>query len=197
MFLFGTLYQESSEGTVDDSNKAGVVAETDENENANEVNSGEAVEHVAKEDSSDGSSIDGGVDVEHVAKEDSSDGASIDGVVDVEHVAKEVSSHGASIDGGGDVEHGGSAVGIVDDIVDQEEIVDFGVMPHVETDDVVGNVDETSKDHKTKTYSKKNRNVKGALKTIKNKIETIQEQNGGVPNFILILEDNFTDVTSG
>ena len=177
MFLFGTLYQESSEGTVDDSNKAGVVAETDENENANEVNSGEAVEHVAKEDSSDGSSIDGGVDVEHVAKE--------------------VSSHGASIDGGGDVEHGGSAVGIVDDIVDQEEIVDFGVMPHVETDDVVGNVDETSKDHKTKTYSKKNRNVKGALKTIKNKIETIQEQNGGVPNFILILEDNFTDVTSG
>ena len=43
MFLFGTLYQENSEGTVDDINKAEVVAETDENENADEVDSVEAV----------------------------------------------------------------------------------------------------------------------------------------------------------
>ena len=44
--------------------------------------------------------------------------------------------------------------------------------------------------------SKKNRNVRRVLSTVKNKIETIQEQYGGAANFLLLLEDNFSDVSS-
>ena len=43
-------------------------------------------------------------------------------------------------------------------------------------------------------HSKKNRNVKSVIKTLKNKIETIQMNNGGNPNYLLIFEDNFSDV---
>ena len=44
------------------------------------------------------------------------------------------------------------------------------------------------------THSKKNRNIKSVLANIKNKIENIQTNNGGSPNYLLILEDNFSDV---
>ena len=45
-------------------------------------------------------------------------------------------------------------------------------------------------------HSKKNRNIKSAITTIKNKIENIQTKNGGSPNYLLILEDNFSDVSA-
>ena len=47
---------------------------------------------------------------------------------------------------------------------------------------------------KSRKQSKKNRNVKGVLCTLKNKLENIQKDNGGQPNFLLLLEDNFTDL---
>ena len=43
-------------------------------------------------------------------------------------------------------------------------------------------------------HSKKNRNVKSVITTLKNKLENIQENNGGKPNYLLIFEDNFSDV---
>ena len=49
---------------------------------------------------------------------------------------------------------------------------------------------------KAKGQSKKNRNIKGVLTTVKNKIENIQEQNGGHPNYLLLIEDNFSEVSS-
>ena len=47
---------------------------------------------------------------------------------------------------------------------------------------------------KSRKQSKKNRNVKGVLCTLKNKLENIQKEYGGQPNFLLLLEDNFTDL---
>ena len=44
-----------------------------------------------------------------------------------------------------------------------------------------------------KFSSKKNRNVRGQIVTLKNKLETLQEKNGGVPNFLLLVEDNFSE----
>ena len=46
---------------------------------------------------------------------------------------------------------------------------------------------------KKKGFSKKNRNVRGKLITLKNKLENLQEINGGNANFLLLIEDNFSD----
>ena len=44
-----------------------------------------------------------------------------------------------------------------------------------------------------KFSSKKNRNIRGQIVTLKNKLETLQEKNGGVANFLLLVEDNFSE----
>ena len=49
---------------------------------------------------------------------------------------------------------------------------------------------------KKSNHSKRNRNIKSALGTIKNKLENLQAQNGGHPNYLLILEDNFSEVSA-
>lgn len=66
----------------------------------------------------------------------------------------------------------------------------------------VGNDDDESNQAadeaapKRVTHSRKNRNIKSVITTLKNKIENIQTKNGGSPNYLLILEDNFSDVSA-
>ena len=70
---------------------------------------------------------------------------------------------------------------------------------HEENTDTLGSAGRLiDGDKKRKKYerSKNNRNIRRVLTTVKNKIETIQESYGGTANFILIMEDNFTDVSS-
>ena len=95
-----------------------------------------------------------------------------------------------------------SISGDAKDASNDDEVEDNGTM-----DDIDEIVDEESgnenggneksgnkKDGKKKKgFSKKNRNVRGKLITLKNKLENLQEINGGNANFLLLIEDNFSD----
>ena len=61
-------------------------------------------------------------------------------------------------------------------------------------DDASDAADDPVEDEATKKYSKKNRNIKKVLITAKNKIETFQENNGGQANYLLLIEDNCTEL---
>ena len=61
-------------------------------------------------------------------------------------------------------------------------------------DDASDTIAEPGVDYAAKKYSKKNRNIKKVLITAKNKIETFQENNGGQANYLLLIEDNCTEL---
>ena len=69
--------------------------------------------------------------------------------------------------------------------------VDLGNSVEGDASDTVADPGE---DEAAKKYSKKNRNIKKVLITAKNKIETFQENNGGQANYLLLIEDNCTEL---
>ena len=63
--------------------------------------------------------------------------------------------------------------------------------------DDIGDIDKRNKSQKKKyKHSKKNRNIRAQIITLKTKLENLQERSGGRSNFLLIVEDNFSDVHS-
>ena len=58
------------------------------------------------------------------------------------------------------------------------------------------NSENVQPQQKKKSFSKKNRNIKALIQNLKNKVETLQSNNGGTPNFLLIFEDNFSEVSA-
>ena len=78
--------------------------------------------------------------------------------------------------------YGGEESMVEEDNVDQHKVVDKDA--------------NKKRKAKPKKASNKNRNVRRTLVTVKNKLETIQERNGGEANFLLLLEDNFSDLSS-
>ena len=79
---------------------------------------------------------------------------------------------------------------------EEESMVDDEMHDSVEKQKDAGNDTTKKKKGKPKKASNKNRNVRRTLVTVKNKVETIQEKNGGKANFLLLLEDNFSDLSS-
>ena len=79
---------------------------------------------------------------------------------------------------------------------DEESMVDDEMHDNVEKQKEAGKDTTKKRKGKPKKASNKNRNVRRTLVTVKNKVETIQEKNGGKANFLLLLEDNFSDLSS-
>ena len=77
---------------------------------------------------------------------------------------------------------------------DEESMADDEILENAENE--MDDDTTKKKGKKPKKVSNKNGNVRRTLVTVKNKIETIQEKNGGKANFLLILEDNFSDLSS-
>ena len=72
-----------------------------------------------------------------------------------------------------------------------EQVESVGAPSGDDVEDTSPQNDVEPAGEKSRKQSKKNRNVKGALK---NKLENIQKDNGGHPNYLLLVEDNFTDL---
>ena len=97
-----------------------------------------------------------------------------------------------------------SISGDAKDASNDDEVEDNGTMDDIDeiVDEESGNENGgneksgNNKDGKKKKgFSKKNRNVRGKLITLKNKLENLQEISSGNANFLLLIEDNFSDLT--
>jgi hypothetical protein len=75
-----------------------------------------------------------------------------------------------------------------------EQVVSVEISSGDDVEDNSPKIDAEPAGGKSRKQSKKNRNVKGVLGTLKNKLENIQKDNGGQPNYLLLVEDNFTDL---
>ena len=75
-----------------------------------------------------------------------------------------------------------------------EQVESVGAPSGDDVEDTSPQNDVEPAGEKSRKQSKKNRNVKGVLGALKNKLENIQKDNGGHPNYLLLVEDNFTDL---